>query len=317
MDQQKRGQGRYGISTLCRKTGMSPALLRAWEKRYRLLQPQRTEGGHRYYTDEDLCVLEQVSHMLDEGARIGEVAVLGRTELLARASRRPMLHAGVDDIPDAEPDAIPSRLVNRLVEAAERYDAPSLDSLLDEVFARYSPIFVIRQILEPAARKVGDRWAEGCLSVASEHLFSGHLLRRLQRLVDWVPVTSPSAPRALCACFPDENHEVGMLVVAYHLALAGSRVLYLGASLPIEDLERAMGVTRPQTVCLSVARGGLLEVHKPALLALVRRTGPGVRFLVGGAGAWPADADLQAAGVQVWAPDRDLGELSGALLSRN
>lgn len=317
MDQQKNGQGRYGISTLCRKTGLSPALLRAWEKRYGLLEPQRTEGGHRYYTDEDLRVLEQVSRMLDEGARIGEVAVLGRAELLARASFRPPLHTVADDIPEAEPDAIPTRLVTRLVEAAERYDAPSLDSLLDEVFARYSPLFVIRQVLQPAARRIGERWAGGCLSVASEHLFSGHLLRRLQRLVDWVPITSPLAPRALCACFPDENHEAGVLVVAYHLALSGSRVLYLGASLPLEDLERAMGVTHPQTVCLSVARRGLLQVHKPALLALVRRRGLGVRFLVGGAGAWPPDPDLEAAGVVVWAPERDLSELSGGLLSRN
>lgn len=317
MNQQRGRQGRYGISTLCRKTGLSPALLRAWEKRYALLEPQRTEGGHRYYTDEDLKVLEQVARMLGEGARIGEVAILGRAELLARGSVPAKAHPMVDDASEGDAGAIPSRLVTRLVEAAESYDQPSIEQILDEVFARYSPLFVIRQVLEPAARTVGDRWAEGTLSVASEHLFSANLLRRLQRLVDWVPVTSPSAPRALCACFPDENHEVGVLVVAYHLALAGFRVLYLGPSLPLEDLERAIGITLPRTICLSVARAGLLQVHKPALLALVRRTDRGVRFLVGGAGAWPPDPELQAAGIEIWPPERVLTELTLGAMSAN
>lgn len=306
MDHEMSRHGRYGISTLCRKTGLTPALLRAWEKRYGLLEPRRTEGGHRYYSEEDLRVLQHVTRRLEEGARIGEVAALGREELLARSSRVPAPEPQKDPPDAGSPESMPALLIGRLLEAAERYDSPGLAQILDDAFARYSPLFVIRQILEPAARQIGDRWVEGTMTVASEHLFSGHVARRLQRLLDWVPVTH-AGPRAICAGFPDETHEVGILSVAYHLALGGCRVLYLGPCLPLRDLELAAEVTKPQMLCLSVLRTELLQRHKPALLDLAARfqAARGPRLVLGGPGAWTPDPELEAAGVEFWPQGQD------------
>lgn len=304
MREAKRAQGQYGIGTLVRLTGLSPALLRAWEKRHGLLEPRRTEGGHRYYTDDDLSVLREVGRMLDGGARIGEVAALGRATLLERA-RGPM-----PAMPAPLGERSPNELVERLVEAASEIDEPVLVALLDKAFALWSPVYVLRHVMEPASREIGALWAQGRISVASEHLLSGHLVRRVQRLVESTPALSSSAPRVICACFPDETHELAALCVAFSVARQGCRALYLGASLPFADLVTAVQAVRPALVCLSVTRRATFEAHRAALEATVRSLGGRVPFVVGGSGATPPDPALEALGVRFWEPGRDPGDLA-------
>lgn len=302
MRETRKTRGRYGVGTLVRLTGVSPALLRAWEKRHNLLEPRRTPGGHRYYTEDDLHVLREVTRMLEGGARIGEVAALGRLALLQRA-RVPA--------PEPRPSAerVPEELVARLVEAASELDEPVLVALLDQAFAIWSPAFVMRQVLEPASHAIGELWARGRVSVAAEHLLSGHFARRLQRLVETAPVLSPSAPLVLSACFPDETHELGALSVAWHVSRQGCRVLHLGASLPFDDLEAAVKALRPAVACLSVARAATFEAHRADLQALVRRCGDLCTFVVGGHGSTP-DAALEEQGVLFWEGERDPGEIA-------
>lgn len=302
MRQTRKTRGRYGMGTLARLTGLSPALLRAWEKRHDLLQPRRTEGGHRYYTEDDLRVLREVTRMLDGGARIGEVAALGREALLQRGSVPP-------PEPGPVPERVPEELVERLVEAASELDEPVLVALLDQAFALWSPAFVMRYVLEPACRAVGDLWAEGRISVAAEHLLSGHFARRIQRLVETSPVHSPTAPLVLCACFPDETHELASLSVAFYVSRQGCRVLHLGASLPFADLEAAVKALRPAAACLSVTREATFASHRDDLQGLVEGCADLCLFVVGGAGATP-DPALEGLGVHFWEPHRDPGEIA-------
>lgn len=100
--------GRYKMGTISELTGFKPELLRAWERRYKLLEPVRTEGGHRLYTDDDLLVLRHVRQAVDAGRSIGELAGGGRASLLAEA-RSASTHRLPARAPQAE-DGFPSNL---------------------------------------------------------------------------------------------------------------------------------------------------------------------------------------------------------------
>jgi len=314
------GRGKYKMGTIARLTGLNAALLRAWERRYDLLEPERTEGGHRLYTEEDLQVLLQVKERIDEGASIGEVARQGRRDLLthglvATAPGRP----GPDE---ADPEATApesrtelERCLDAVVAAAVALDRPALDRALDRAFSLVSPEHAVALVLEPAAHRIGELWVAGKCSVAGEHLASSTFIRRMHKLLEATNSTlGSSAPLVVTACFPDEQHEVGALVVAYYLNLHGIRVTHLGASLPFEELERALEVMRPFGVYLSVTRASLFLAHKPRLLEMIRRRSGDLEFIVGGQGLENGDPDLEKAGVRIWSDGRPVRELGSELI---
>lgn len=309
--------GPYKMSSVARLTGFSPMLLRAWEKRYDLLRPIRSPKGHRLYTDQDLQVLRRVRALLDEGRSIGEVAGLGIEALLAEhlpvpARQQPsarLLEPAEDHGPDSGRSAMLDALVERLVQGAVQMDETALETALDQAFARYSVAVAVESVIRPATIRIGDLWHEGVCTVSGEHLASQAFTRRLHRLLDISRNRDASLPYVITACFPDEWHEFGALLVAFYISQAGARVLHLGASVPFDDLERALAKLDPQAVYLSVMRDGLFRQHRASLIELAGRWGDRVAFHVGGQGVL-ADDGLDAAGVRVWAPGASIAQLA-------
>ena len=274
------GRGRYKMGTIARMTGLSPALLRAWERRYDLLEPDRTGGGHRLYTDEDLEILRHVKKQVDAGRAIGEVAAPGREVILetirredqgragGRVGRRAGDRPGQRIRPPLEAETDLEGVLEGIVAAAVDLDRDRLEEGLDRAFAMVSPPYVVSHVLEPAARRIGDLWMEGRCSVAGEHMASSAFVLRLQKLLEASNRSlGEEAPGVITASFPDELHEIGALVVAYELTLHGIRVIHLGPALPFGDLEAALDRLRPLGVYLSVTRRSLYEAHRARFLA--------------------------------------------------
>jgi MerR family transcriptional regulator, light-induced transcriptional regulator len=299
----------YKIKTIAAMTGFNPTLLRAWERRYELLVPTRTVTGHRLYTQDDLRVLRRVRSLLDQGRSIGEVVAQGRERLLHGTSAA----AGHGDATAVFPEL--QRLHDTLIQGALELDDRAVNDALDEAFGRVSVVQALEQVVVPAAHEIGRLWAQQLATVASEHLLTAALERRLHRLVEMQNRLSP-ATRAICCTFPDEYHELGALIVSYYVMQFGVGVLYLGAALPFDDLARTLQRRRPDYVLLSVTRAALLEVHKPALLQMLMTQKDGPRFLVGGSGLVKVDPDLSAAGVLQWPASKPLGELSQVVQPR-
>jgi len=304
------------MRTITRLTGFSPALLRAWERRHKILEPERGPGGHRLYTEDDFRVLLHARDLLSRGRSIGEIAVLGRQQLVATARQRyPQPGAAADGGPDLgraseagvgpgeHPRLISLRKV--LIERALAMDKGGFEHALDEAFSLLTTERVIAEIIKPVAHEVGDLWARGRCSVASEHLASYAITHRLRKLMEAAGPPSLGAPTVLNACFPDEQHELGALILSYHLARRGCPVVYMGPALPFEDLGRACDVLSPQVVLLSVARQALFLTHKPALLDLLRRQAARSRFFIGGRGAPSADPDVTDAGAQLFSMEHE------------
>lgn len=297
----------YKMRTVCELTGLSPALLRAWERRHGLLQPERTAGGHRLYTDHDLKVLRSVQEHMERGLSIGEIAVMGRRSLLASVA------PSLPGRPESDTGGL-AECRKRLVAAAVDIDAVQIEAVLDQAFGMASPIATIDSVLLPALDAIGDQWADGTLSVAGEHLASAKVITRIRRLLE-ASNQGPGRP-AVVTCLPDELHEIGALLSAYALCLAGFRVSYLGAAMPLEDLERACVRIRPAVVSISSVRTPILQTHLPRLAELVDRRKE-VRFLVGGRGAIPLADELGNHGLEYFAAASfkelvdGLGELVG------
>ncbi len=294
----------YKVGAISRLTGFSPELLRAWERRYGLLKPVRGKGGQRLYTSEDLRLLQQIRRMLSQGRSIGELAALGRQALLQSATPAPAAS------PAQYADEL-ERIRAAILDAAVGLDPSRLEQALDEAFARVSPEAAIQQILEPVAHRIGALWASGRCSIAGEHLVSGAFTHRLRRLLEAAAVRSENRS-VITACFPDEWHELGILVVAYLLARQGVRITHLGPALPFEDLRIACQAIKPEAVVLSVTSSEIYRTNREALVRLASGL-PEIRWIVGGQGVPDRDEQLSAAGVRLWPPGTPLDALTGLL----
>ncbi len=301
-------QGPYKMRTIARLTDFSPAVLRAWERRHNLLEPLRGPGGHRLYTEDDLKVLRRVRELIQQGRSIGEIAGFGRQALLGVNVAEPAANAPLPPLQDPPSEEIRDELTRwrkAVVDAALEMDSGRINRALDEAFSRVSAETAIFEVIQAGAREIGDLWMAGRCSVASEHLASGIFVHRLRKLVESAePARSEWAP-IVVACFPDEYHQLGALIVAHQLCRHGMRVSFLGAALPFEDLDGACDVMSPGAVLLSVTRDAVYQIHRRALLDTLRKRAPKLPFFIGGQGAPANDAAIEKAGARLVAAKGD------------
>jgi methanogenic corrinoid protein MtbC1 len=291
----------YKIGTLAKKTGFSPNLLRTWEKRYDFLKPLRGPGGQRLYPEEDLKLLLVIRSQLEKGRRIGELALLGRVKLLLTGDRSGGPPVGSRAI--WEPQHISGQgehesFVRSIVDAACALDLSALTGSLDAAFSRLSPDVVVHEVIAAAMERIGSEWLKGQVTVAGEHMASSLIEFRLRNLFEASGPrlgSSPAKSPAICTCFPDEEHRIGILSVAYCLARQGLPVLYLGASLPFDALEMSINQAGAASVWLSVTSPHIYQRNRKQFMDLTA-SNPGVSFILGGQAVTAEDEQLREAG---------------------
>jgi len=249
------------IAALSRRTGVPADTIRKWEQRYGVLRPERTTGGQRRYSEEDVARVEWLKARLTEGYRIGEAAtLLGSVPLAAPAS--------------------PDELREALAGAVVRNDLPSLITLVDQALALNQLEDALTDVLAPVLAGVGERWEAGEISVAQEHLASGVVRSHLERLL----ADSRAAIRgtAVLACAPGERHELGLLMLAVLLRADGWQVAYLGADTPVGDAVALAEETGARLLCFSAT---MRESGRTVHDELDTRTLPAhLEVVVGGTG---------------------------------
>lgn len=254
---------RLRIGELSAKSGVSADLLRAWERRYALLCPDRSEGGYRLYSPADVERVHAMVGHLRSGVPAGEAA---RLVLDEDRSVGPTVTAEL------------SSMGTELRAALERFDDAGTQATLDALMASFSFETIAREVLLPYLRELGERWERGEVSVAQEHFASVVLRGRLLALArGW---DRGAGPRALLACAPEEQHELGLLVFGLALRQFGWRITYLGADTPIDTLTAAAANLSPAVVVLIALTPRKLESHRERLA----RLGEDTRLLLGGPG---------------------------------
>ncbi len=271
MDHQK-AAAELRIGELSRRVGVSEHVLRAWESRYGLLNPERSAGGYRLYSEDDQNRVRRMQAHLADGLAAAQAA------RAAIADEQPRSLAADDDAPprldlvDA-PDA-----PDALRHALDEMDEPGAQAALDRMLTDLTLGTVLRERLMPYLFELGERWAQGTVSVAQGH-FANHVIRgRLTSLArGW---GDGRGPYALLACPPGEEHDLALIAFGIVLHRCGWRVGYLGVNTPIPDLIRMAPHLRPRYIVLAATTPERFTAVVPELSALAGMTplalaGPG------------------------------------------
>jgi MerR family transcriptional regulator, light-induced transcriptional regulator len=278
--------GYVRIGELSRRTGVSPELLRAWEQRYGLLRPTRSDGGFRLYSPQDEHRVATMRSHLERGLSAAEAAriTLDEESTPAPAAELPVLALGA----------------SALRAALDRLDESAAHAAIDGLLSSFSLEAVLREVVMPYLRELGDRWERGEASVAQEHFASQVLRGRLLGLArGW---DRGPGPRALLACMPGEQHDLGLIVFGLGLRDRGWRITFLGPDTPLDTLSDTATTLQPDAVVLSATTPDRFESGRDALRRLARA----VPLWAAGAGATPDVAT--ATGVRLL----DLSPLDGA-----
>lgn len=239
----------YTIKQAAARTGLSIPTIRAWERRYAVIQPTRTAAGYRLYDEPSIARLHAMRRLVEgEGWRPSQAAerVLAAGDDLSglqpSSSAADDAHATSDSVPDA---------VARFVTAARDLDGPELELVLDEAFAAGRFERAMSDVVFPALREVGAGWADGTIDVAAEHAASETVRGRLARFFDAAGRT-PRTPAVVVGLPPGSHHEIGAFAFAIAGRRSGLAVLYLGADVPVESWLRTVRETGAGVVVLGV-----------------------------------------------------------------
>lgn len=232
----------HRINRFAKLTGLSTHVIRAWERRFQLVKPIRGPNRYRLYSDEDVKLFRYLKGEIDKGSSIGELADLGREELLKR-SQQAVIESWQTNRPI-------ERLIDELIGSLLDYDRVSFERRLNGAVAIIPFEESLHRILLPLQVRVGELWHEGKVSIAAEHYVTKQVQQKLFAAMNQLNVTD-HGPKVLVACPPKEFHEVGAQSVAYFCAVRGYRVYYLGADVPITALIDFTQRVRAQLVLLS------------------------------------------------------------------
>jgi DNA-binding transcriptional MerR regulator/methylmalonyl-CoA mutase cobalamin-binding subunit len=267
----------YSMRAASRKSGLSADVIRAWEKRYGAVAPQRTATGRRFYGQAEVERLQLLRAATVQGHSIGRVANLPDSELRALVGSAPAATEKAEPAPHSF--FIPSYL-EQCLKAAQQLDANALESHLARALVQFGPMATIEELVAPLIERLEEMWLGGTLHIAEVHFMSAMLRNFLSGLMRHARVL-PSAPTIVVATPARQLHELGALMAGATAAHCSWEVVYLGANLPAAEIAMATARSRARAVALSLV-SPQNDTELPAQLESLRRALPETALLVGG-----------------------------------
>jgi len=276
------GKGRHPIRVVTTRTGLTPDLLRAWERRYGVVTPSRSPGGQRLYTDADVERLALLNRAVLSGRAIRTVAYLSDAELAALVgadeSAGRIVSAGA--LPELEAQQVATARAACLA-AITRLDAEALKRALRGAVLQLSVPALLDQLLAPLLRELGELWECGEIIPPHEHLASVEIRQLLLWMVESAHVDSRG--RVILVTTPaGQRIELGALLVAAAAAAEGWGVVYFGADLPAKDIAKAAADLNARAVAISIVHATRDAGLRDELESLAKALKGKCALLVGG-----------------------------------
>jgi DNA-binding transcriptional MerR regulator len=278
----KQTEPTYALGAVCRITGLTPDVLRVWERRYGAVVPPRTPKGTRRYRAGDVARLQLLRAAIEAGHRIGSIARLDDAQLSRLATQATA--------------ALPAEPLARALAAIETLDSAAAERAIADQLIALGAVRFAREFAIPLLERIGERWIDGRLCVAAEHMASA-LLRSLLGAALRPAPRAHGAPVILFATPPGERHELGLLIAALVAMGAGASPLYLGSELPAPELARAVELSGAQTVVLAITKNA--GKHAEREIGVARKAlARDVEIWIGGSGVptvdWPTGVRVVA-----------------------
>ncbi|MSR83194.1 MAG: MerR family transcriptional regulator [Candidatus Latescibacteria bacterium] len=286
------------IKIVVRRTGLGAHQIRVWERRHQAVIPQRSEGGHRLYSEADIERLQLLHRATRAGHRIGQLAGLSAADLRALVEREGSTPARAEGpIAASDSDAHLARCLG----AVERLDGTALAEELARTHAEFGQQSLVEALIAPLMTRIGELWHQGSLRIASEHLASAVVRSFIGRLNSAHPHPA-TAPLLISTTPSGQHHELGALLAAHAALAAGWRAHFLGPDLPAEEIAGASHRTGARAVALSLVFPSDDPHLADELARLASMLNPQTALLIGGQAA-PAYQPAIAAARAVQVPD--------------
>jgi len=247
----------FNVKAMAHQTGVAPATLRAWERRYGVPSPPRTDSGYRLYSARDVAIIRWLKAQIEAGMNISQAVSLLQTQIHVPEEEREYAVAAL-------PPSL-QRLHDDVIAATLEFDEIGVERALGEAFALFSLEDVCISLLQPVMVTVGEKWHAGSLSIGHEHFITNIIQRRLLALLAATPLPH-HAQRVVTACAPEEYHQLGLLMISVFLRRDGYGVVYLGQSTPALRIEEVLERVKPEALLVSATHlrsaSNLLEFYE-------------------------------------------------------
>jgi len=232
--------GKYSIKELEKLSGIKAHTIRIWEKRHNLIAPSRTNTNIRFYDDDDLKKIINVSLLNNNGIKISHIADMTLAEMNKR----------VLEISEIQNNA--AIHIDQLVLAMIDMDEEIFEKILNNLILRFGFEKVVAEIVYPFLDKIGILWQTHNITPAHEHFISNLIRQKIIVAIDSLPLPSKGSKKVILYLHENEMHEIGLLFYHYQLRKAGYRTYYLGQCVPHHDLQQVVGVHQPDMLITSI-----------------------------------------------------------------
>ena len=305
----------HSIRVVANRTGLTPHVIRIWEKRYGAVEPQRTATNRRLYAESDIERLSILADLTRHGHSIGAVAGLPLEELQAMATQLPTEPAASGALQKSSETRAKHHL-NRTLAAVRQLDESELENSLRAALMEQGNRGFLQKLIGPLAKEIGELWRDGEITAAHEHfatsaikIFVGNAAKSF--------LAPESAPNLIVATPAGQLHELGAVIVAATATQIGWRVTYLGASLPATEIAGAARQNKSLAVALSLVYPPDDEALPGELLQLREYLPDQLEILVGGRSADDYRDTLDSIGARVMSSTAELESVLTSLrLSR-
>lgn len=275
----------HPIKVVAIKTGLSPHLIRVWERRYGAVTPGRTSSRRRMYSEREIERLKLLQALTKSGHSIGNIATLDMEELRSLHTRgEATAHSSLVESHRGGKRAAGGSFVSRCLDAVVRLDQPAFEAALQDGVVSLGQQGVLVHVIAPLAEAVGNLWMEGTIGVAHEH-FASAILRTFLGNMSRPYAPSETAPHLITATPTGQLHELGAMLIAAAATSLGWQATYLGASIGPAEIASALRQTRAKAVGISI----VYPADDPGVAAELRRLKQlmpvDVTLLVGGRAA--------------------------------
>ena len=274
---------KYPIKVVSQMTGLSVFVIRAWEKRYNVVTPERTETNRRLYSEHDIEKLKLLNNAINLGHNIGGIANLSVSELRSILEHKHVTSSSTSEL-SKENFSDTESILRSSMEAVKTYDGKKLSTILLKASSKMSQPQLIENLIIPLVYEIGDLWHEGDIRVANEHLASAVIRSFLANLIEQ-HIPSENAPLIISATPRGQDHELGALIAGVTAASVGYKVIYLGPNLPVEEIAAVTDNLDAKVVALSLVYPNDDPQLKLDLVNLKKMLPEKISLIVGGRAA--------------------------------
>ncbi|WP_088071646.1 MerR family transcriptional regulator [Gottfriedia luciferensis] len=264
----------YSIKKVSELIDVPTVTIRAWENRFHVVSPMRTEGGHRMYSKKDLETLK----WLKEQTTNNRMKISEAVQLLNQSPD----NSSIEPLSNSKSHEDINDIKEKLYQTLINMNAQEANSIVELAFSLFNYEYVFHHVLAEILYRIGDEWEKGKATVAQEHFASQFIINRFAQFLRILPVNN-ALPKVLAFCPEGENHHIGLMMFSIFLQKKGNEVIYLGPNTPFDGLLDLIQHKKLSVITISITNSSHLVRLEKWIQSCIK-INSNLKFVIGGKG---------------------------------